>query len=169
MLPKGFPGYQVDRVQPHQKFDPEQARQLLTEAGYPDGKGLPSLELWVRGEPPTTDEWNVVVAIQEMLKEHLNINMKIRQQSTNAFNAFMRNHEIPWGFLWFNMDYPDPSDMIAVPWRSQPTGAGRQDWQHDVFDRLVDNAAQEFDDRKRVGMNQEAEEILAQQTAGVFL
>ena len=169
MLPKGFPGYQVDRVQPHQKFDPEQARQLLTEAGYPDGKGLPSLELWVRGEPPTTDEWNVVVAIQEMLKEHLNINMKIRQQSTNAFNAFMRNHEIPWGFLWFNMDYPDPSDMIAVPWRSQSTGAGRQDWQHDVFDRLVDNAAQEFDDRKRVGMYQEAEEILAQQTAGVFL
>jgi ABC-type transport system substrate-binding protein len=59
--------------------------------------------------------------------------------------------------------------MIAVPWRSQPTGAGRQDWQHDVFDRLVDNAAQEFDDRKRVGMYQEAEEILAQQTAGVFL
>lgn len=169
MLPKGFPGYQVDRIRDHQAFDPDKARQLLSEAGYPGGRGLPALELWVRGEPPTSDEMNVVVAIQEMLKEHLNINMKIRQQSTNAFNAFMRNHEIPWGFLWFNMDYPDPSDMIAVPWRSQPAGAGRQDWRNSVFDQLVDDAAQEFDDVKRVRMYQDAEEILAREAAGVFL
>lgn len=169
MLPKGFPGYQVERIQPYQVFNPELARQLLAEAGYPGGKGLPSLELWVRGEPPTTDEWNVVVAMQEMLKEHLSINMKIRQQSTNAFNAYMRDHEIPWGFLWFNMDYPDPSDMIAVPWRSQPRGAGRQDWKHGIFDQLVDKAAQEFDDEKRVGMYQDAEEILVREAAGIFL
>ncbi len=95
--------------------------------------------------------------------------MNLRQQSTNAFNAFMRNHEIPWGFLWFNMDYPDPSDMITVPWRSQPAGSGRQDWKHEGFDRLVDDAAREFDDEKRVAMYQAAEEILAEQTAGVFL
>ncbi len=169
MLPKGFPGYQVDRIRKYQAFDPELARQRLAEAGYPGGKGLPALELWVRGQPPTPDEWNVVVAMQQMFQEHLDIKVNLRQQSTNAFNAFMRNHEIPWGFLWFNMDYPDPSDMIAVPWRSQPAGSGRQDWKHEGFDRLVDDAAREFDDEKRVAMYQAAEEILAEEAAGVFL
>ena len=169
MLPKGFPGYQVDRIRKHQAFDPELARKRLAEAGYPGGKGLPALELWVRGQPPTPDEWNVVVAMQQMFRDHLGIKINLRQQTTNAFNAFMRDHKIPWGFLWFNMDYPDPSDMIAVPWRSQPVGSGRQDWKHDVFDQLVDAAAREFDNKKRVAMYQDAEEILAEEAAGVFL
>lgn len=169
MLPKGFPGYQAERIRAYQAFDPELARQRLAEAGYPGGKGLPPLELWVRGQPPTPDEWNVVVAMQQMFEDHLDIEVNLRQQSTNAFNAFMRNHEIPWGFLWFNMDYPDPSDMIAVPWRSQPAGSGRQDWIHEEFDRLVDAAAREFDEAKRVSMYQDAEVILAEQAAGVFL
>ena len=169
MLPRGFPGYQVERVRRHQAFDPELARRRLAEAGYPGGKGLPTLELWVRGQPPTPDEWNVVVAMQQMFKEHLDVDVRLRQQSTNVFNAYMRDHEIPWGFLWFNMDYPDPSDMIAVPWRSQPVGSGRQDWKNEAFDRLVDDAAREFDNEKRVAMYQAAEEILSEEAAGVFL
>ena len=97
---RGLPAYENNEL----------ARRRLAEAGYPGGKGLPTLELWVRGQPPTPDKWNVVVAMQQMFQEHLDIKVNLRQQSANAFNAFMRNHEIPWGFLWFNMDYPDPSD-----------------------------------------------------------
>lgn len=169
MLPKGFPAYQVERLKTFQEFDPVLARALLAEAGYPGGKGLATLELSVRGAPPSPDEWNVVAAIQEMLKEHLNINVDLRQQTTMVFNERMRNHSIPWGFLWFNMDYPDPSDMIAVPWRSQPAGSGRQDWRNREFDSLVDSAAQEFDEDRRIRMYQDAEEILARESAGVFL
>lgn len=169
MLPKGFPGYQVDRLKPHQAFDLALARKLLAEAGYPDGKGVPPLELWVRGSPPTPLEQQAVVAIQQGLKDHLGITVSLRNMTANEFNDHMVNHRIPWGFLWFNMDYPDPSDMIAVPWRSQPAGAGRQDWKNDVFDGLVDAAAREFDEARRVAMYQEAEEILAREAAGVFL
>lgn len=169
MLPKGFPGYQVDRIKPYQTFDPALAKKLLTEAGYPNGRGLQTLELWVRGTPPSPDEWNVVVAIQEMLKEHLNINVKLKQQTINVFNDFMVKHEIPWGFLWFNTDYPDPSDMISIPWRSQLAGSGRQDWKNEAFDRLVDQAAREFDETGRITMYQQSEEILAREAAGVFL
>jgi ABC-type transport system substrate-binding protein len=169
MLPKGFPGYQVDRIRPHQAFDPALARRLLAEAGYPDGRGLPRLELWVRGSPPTPLEQQAVVAIQQMMKDHLGLVVDLRNMTTNVFNDYMVRHDIPWGFLWFNMDYPDPSDMIAVPWRSQPAGAGRQDWKNEAFDRLVDAAAQEFDEARRVAMYQEAEEILAREAAGVFL
>ena len=107
--------------------------------------------------------------MQQMFQEHLNIKVRLRQQPTNSFNSFMRNHEIPWGFLWFNMDYPDPSDMIAIPWRSQPMGSGRQDWRDNTFDRLVDASAEEFNNEKRVAIYQDADEILAKEAAGVFL
>lgn len=169
MLPKGFPGYQVDRIKPYQAFDIELARKLMAEAGYPNGKGLPKLELWVRGSPPSPLEQQAVVAVQEMLKENIGVTVELRNTTTNVFNDFMVKHEIPWGFLWFNMDYPDPSDMIAVPWRSEAAGAGRQDWKDETFDKLVDAAAQEFDETKRVAMYQQAEEILSRDAAGVFL
>lgn len=110
-----------------------------------------------------------MVAVQEMLKENLGITLELRNTTTNVFNEFMVKHEIPWGFLWFNMDYPDLSDMIAVPWRSQAAGAGRQDWKDETFDKLVDAAEQEFDETKRVAMYQQAEEILSRDAAGLFL
>lgn len=167
MLPAGFPGYKIDDLKQYQAFNPTLAKKLLVEAGYPGGRGLPKLELQVRS--PSSAEQNVVVAIQQMLKDHLGLTVQLQNQTMQVFNDRMVKHEIPWGFLWFNTDYPDPSDMIAVPWRSQPPGSGRQDWKNDAFDRLVDAAAREFNEQKRLAMYHEAEKILAREAGGVFL
>ena len=41
MLPPGFPGYAGDELKGIQNYDPDIAKQLLAEAGYPGGKGFP--------------------------------------------------------------------------------------------------------------------------------
>src|SRR5688572_1971077 len=42
IVPPGMPGYTPSTMAP---YDPEGARKLLAEAGYPDGKGFPKIEI----------------------------------------------------------------------------------------------------------------------------
>jgi ABC-type transport system substrate-binding protein/class 3 adenylate cyclase len=48
------------------EYDPERARSLLAEAGYPDGKGLPELEivvpLWLQSPEVLVDQWRAIGA-----------------------------------------------------------------------------------------------------------
>src|SRR5205085_5620557 len=48
LLMKGFPGYNPSIRVP---LDPDRARTLLAQAGYPGGKGFPALTIWLRNEP----------------------------------------------------------------------------------------------------------------------
>ena len=51
MLPPGFPGYSGDKLEDVQRFDPELGRRLLAEAGFPNGRGFPSVDIWLRNDP----------------------------------------------------------------------------------------------------------------------
>lgn len=167
MTPPGFVGYNPERLQSYQGFNPERARRLLAEAGYPEGRGFPSITLTVR--EPTLQERNVSVAIQQMVKEHLNIQINLEEVQMAIFNKRMVNHDIPLGFVWYYADYPDISNMFDPAWRFRPAGSGRQDWQHAGFERLIDQGSRTFDEFERIKLYQQAEEILSQDAGGVFL
>lgn len=47
ILPPGLPGYQKDYTSPYADYHPQKAAQLLAEAGYPGGEGLPEIVLEV--------------------------------------------------------------------------------------------------------------------------
>ena len=72
--PPGVAGYTA-RARIEENID--KARQLLAEAGYPDGKGFPSLELLYN----TTEGHRIIAeAIQQMWKKNLNINITLQNQ-----------------------------------------------------------------------------------------
>ena len=48
MLAPGFPGAKPEVFRDMLPYDPERARQLMAEAGYPDGKGFPQVDIWIR-------------------------------------------------------------------------------------------------------------------------
>ena len=73
-----------------------------------------------------------------MLKETLGIELVIRYQQRNIFNENLFQWQIPMGMLVFVYDYPDPSNMLGLLWRSQPRGYARHDWLHADFDDLLD-------------------------------
>lgn len=169
MLPLHFPGYVGDKHRHIQRYDPELARRLLAEAGYPDGKGFPVRELWLADAAPSSAISQAGQAIQQMLKDVLGITIKLRNTEGGAYRTSMYNWEMPMSIISFNYDFPDPHSMLGIIWRSQPRGYTRHDWRNPDFDRLIDRAAGEMDHEKRMRLYDEAERILASEAPAVFL
>jgi len=167
MNPPTLPGYVGDKHRALQQYDPALAKQRLAEAGYPNGRGFPKTEMWLRQAAPNIK--STAVAIQGMLKNTLGIDIDVRDQEQKVFTDNMVRRDIPMAMIGYTYDYPDPSDMIGLVWHSQPTGYGRHDWKNEAFDDLVDRAARELDQEKRMQMYDDAERILAEDVGGVFL
>ena len=167
MLPPGFPGYTGDQLKDLQAYNPAQARQLLAEAGYPGGRGFPRTDLWLRVADTSINKV-AGEALQAMLKETLGIEINILYQQRKIYNDNLFQWQIPMGMLVFAYDYPDPSNMLGLLWRSQPKGYARHDWNNTTFNDLLDRANTEMGD-ERYPLYAQAERILAEEAAAVFL
>ncbi|MDR3172928.1 MAG: peptide ABC transporter substrate-binding protein [Treponema sp.] len=118
-----LPEYGID---PYKAKVPE-AKALLAEAGYPDGTGFPSVEILYN----TSSKWKAVTeAVQQMLKDNLNINVTLRNVESSVYWDIMGEgkYEIGRGG-WTNNPF-NPSGLIkqfhsqngnnSAQWRWQP-------------------------------------------------
>jgi peptide/nickel transport system substrate-binding protein/oligopeptide transport system substrate-binding protein len=161
-LPKGFPCSQQDDAEfkKIQGYDPAQAKKLLADAGFPDGKGFPEFEFWTRqGQYVREAE-----AIQNMLKENLGITVTLKDQERSFFMDKLRAHEIDFGLVQWGADFVDPSNFFDW-WANQ----SRHTWKNDEFNKLVAEAGPMIDTDKRCGIYNQAEKILASDVGAVFV
>src|SRR5690606_10928466 len=86
-LAPGFPAAHGEALADIQACDPELAKELLAEAGYPDGAGFPPQTLWLRNENPL----NVTVAnaIAAGITQHLGIPVEVQNQDSAIFTDAM--------------------------------------------------------------------------------
>ncbi len=167
MIPPGFREFEGDTHAEVQGFDPERARQLMREAGYPGGQGFPRQELWLRA--PTPSDRLIGVAIQSMLKEHLGVDLDIRTADLHTYMDHLYKWNMNLGLIAFGADFLDPRNMLDMIWHSQPRGHGRQDWHNPAFDRLVDAAAAELNPEIRENLYREASVVQVADYPAAFL
>ena len=167
MIPPGFDAYAGPAYEPVQGFDPERARALMAEAGYPRGRGFPTIETWLRAPNPITRR--IAEAIQGMLRNHIGVDITFRSADMGSYMSALFDWQIPLGFIAWGADYLDPRNMLDMTWHSRPRGAQRQDWTHPAFDSLVDRAVGESDPTRRTEMYKEAERVLVSDYGGAFV
>jgi oligopeptide transport system substrate-binding protein len=144
------------------KFNPEEARKLIKEAGYPDGKGLPTIVLGYN-----TDEEKKLVAeaIQSMWQKHLNVIVKLENQEWKVFLSKLRSDPFPVFRSGWGADYPDPDNFMKLFTSNSGNNHGR--WKTPRYDQLLDLAAIESEPQKRAKLYDEAQKLLTETDAAI--
>lgn len=165
VLPPGMPGYDPDlRGYP---YDPAKARQLLAEAGYPDGLDI---ELVTRSRE-AEKRW--AEAIQAYLGE---VGVRVTMRSI-AFPQWVdlagKRGEIAFSVnAWFQ-DYPDPSNFLDVLLNGQRITEqncnNRSFYQNPRVDSLLQRAAAMTDLAARLKVYQEVERIVVDDAPWIFI
>lgn len=111
IVPPAFANYEASQLKGY-NFDPQKARQLLADAGYPDGKGLPEITLQLNSGGKRNEQ--VAEVIQKMLTENLNVKVKIAQMPWPQHLETVESAKVDfWRFGWV-ADYPDPENFLAL-------------------------------------------------------
>jgi len=136
------------------KGNVEKAKKLLKEAGYENGKGLPSIELMCNpGHEP------IMEAVQNMWKENLGVNATISSQDWNVFLETRKEGDFQVARDGWLGDYNDPISFIDM-WI---TGGGNNNaqWSNKEYDKIVSEIKSTTDAKERYTKMHEAEDILA--------
>jgi ABC-type transport system substrate-binding protein len=132
----------------------QEARRLMKEAGY--GNGLKSLDFVVR-DIATFKLW--AVAIQAMLKEHLNIESNLRVVQTSVWfdEAQAGNFDLAISAIVSTL--MDPSDIFSA-WYGKDGPQNYSRWTNPAFHDIASQVERELDDNRRKALVRRAEDIL---------
>lgn len=136
-------------------YDVEQARRLLAEAGYPEGLGLPPVELLYN----TSENHKLIAeAIQQMWKRDLNVEVSLVNQDWKVYLASQKNLDYQIARASWIGDYLDPNTFLEC----FLTGGGHNNtgWSNKAYDDLLAEAARTADQRRRFDLMRRAEGIL---------
>lgn len=148
-------------------YDPEKAKQLLAEAGYPNGQGLPELEyITSTGFYPKTKEYGEIIAAQ---LQQVGIKVKLTVLETAAWLDKLYNvdegHLIDTGWMTGN---PEP-DLVLRPIFYSKTArmTGLDDPEIDAsLDK--ESSTADIDERRRV-LQEETFPLLAEKIPAIPL
>lgn len=148
-VPPGIPGY-VSPKGINTNFD--EARRLLAAAGFPEGKGFPTLTLLYRSAD--LDE-QISTAVQASWREQLGINVTLRNQEWKVYLASIQQQDFDIARSSWVGDYRDPNTFLDM----YVTGGGNNNtgYSSKAYDAAIEAAKREADPQKRMKILHDAE------------
>lgn len=145
-------------------YDPEEARRLLAQAGYPNGIDI---ELWVSTTQPFP---RIAESIQAYLSQ-AGIRATIVQREAASVREASRNGQVDVIVKDWFADYPDAENFLYPLLHSENTGVGGNVsfFSHGPFDTLVSASRRELNETERDRLYRQADQIAFDQAPMIFL
>jgi oligopeptide transport system substrate-binding protein len=157
LVPKGsIDGYTSPAPVP---YDPDGARKLLAEAGYPGGKGFITVEIMFNRD---MGHDMIAEAVKKDWESQLGVKVTLRQKEIKIFREDLKQHNfVVARGSWFG-DYGDPLTFLEV--NRSTDGNNDRSYDSPAFDALLDKAAAEGDAARRLAILTEAEGLLLEES-----
>lgn len=154
-IPKGLPSFSDSKIA--YKYDPDKTRNLLKEAGYPEGQGLQSITLTT-----TNDYLDLCEYIQQQLSQ-FGINIDINVSTGATYRDMVANSKLEFFRGSWIADYPDAENYLALFYSKNfsPIGPNYTHYSNPKFDLLYEQAMLETNDIKRYSLYQEMNNLLS--------
>ena len=164
LYPPGLPGFNI--ALQSLPYDPAGARELLKQSKYGGPEGLPPI-VFTNGGTGTYVSADVA-ALAQMWKQNLGVTITVENLEPNFYfdQIYSGNHGQLFDGGWC-ADYPDPENFADVLFHtgSQQNNGG---YSNPQLDSLLEAARVETDVTERMGMYQQAEQMLVNDAAALF-
>ena len=165
ILPLGMPGYDPYLV--GYLYDLSRARQLLAEAGYPEGQGLPPLELWTSTKSITALQEHEAIK-HDLEQLGLRVELFTEEDWKHYRTAVLgKRPGAMYRYSWY-ADFPDPDNFLFSLFHSQSPD-NYANYSNPEVDRLLEQARSEGDYLKRIQLYRQAEKQIMEDAPVVNL
>lgn len=136
-------------------YSPEQARKLLAEAGFTNGKDLPKVTLYFAA---VESNRQIAEAVQLMWKEALNIDVVLQSEEWQTLQARRERRDFDLLLGTWIGDYLDPNTFLDL--FATYSSNNRPGWINDSYTKLIEAANAEPDEKQRFKILAQAENLL---------
>lgn len=159
-VPPSLPGYDKDFKNPYQAYDVEKAKQLLAEAGFPEGKGVPTLEYEI-GKSTTARQ--MAEDFKRRL-EAIGINIKVNvNQFSELLTKINDKKAQMWGIAW-GADYPDAENFLQLLYGpNMSPGPNGANFNNAEYNKLFEEIRFELDSPERRAKINRMKQIFVEQ------
>ncbi len=161
-VPAGLPSFDSTRV-PGYHYNPVRTRQLLKEAGFPDGKGLPVIKLL--SIPIYADLANYVA--NQLQESGIRIQVEVIQKSL-LLEQTAKSQALFFRGSWI-ADYPDAESYLAMFYSGNPAPPNYTRFANAAYDKLYLLSLQETNDSVRYTQYQAMDRIIVEEAPVVPL
>jgi oligopeptide transport system substrate-binding protein len=152
-IPEGLPSFDSAAVRGY-RYDQAKALQLLKEAGYPNGAGLPVIKLLT---VPVYAEFASYIA-SELQQIGIRIQVETIQKSL-LLEETAKSDALFFRGSWI-ADYPDAENYLSVFYGKNPAPPNYTRYKNPLFDQLYDKALVEKNDSIRMKIYRQADQLM---------